>query len=357
MSDAKPLLYHDLAVELAGLLHGENDWVANAANMAALIFHRLPDLNWAGFYFRRGNALVLGPFQGKPACVRIALGAGVCGAAAARGQSVLVDDVDAFPGHIACDPDSRSELVVPLIEGGQVIGVLDLDSALPARFDEADREGCVQLAAVLLASHRRENAVQGGRPADVDPQSGCRLPLPQREALDPEGQRIYDRLADPAGGTLRGLRGPGGIQLHSPELSRRARPLNHYLRNEAGLGGRVRELAILATAREFDSRFEWAAHEPAALAEGISGEIIGTIRHRGVTSGLGEADAIVIDLAREIFAARRVSSATYARALQQFGRRRLVDLVALMGNYASTAAILTAFDMQLDPEPASPAAP
>jgi 4-carboxymuconolactone decarboxylase len=173
--------------------------------------------------------------------------------------------------------------------------------------------------------------------------------LPRRDELDEQGRRIYNRLADPGGGTLRGLRGPGGIQLHSPELARRSRPVNHYLRNEAGLGGRVRELAILATAREHDSAFEWAAHEPAALAEGISPEIIDIIRWRGPTAALAEPDAIVVDLAREVFTARRVAPQTYARALHQFCPRALVDLVALMGNYASTAALLTAFDMQLDP--------
>ena len=156
---------------------------------------------------------------------------------------------------------------------------------------------------------------------------------------------------------MRGLRGPGGIQLHSPELARRSRPVNHYLRHEAGLGGRVRELAILTTARELDSQFEWAAHEPAALAEGISREIIDIIRYRRDTRGLAESDAIVIDLGREIFDQRRVAPHTFSRALQQFGRRELVDLVALMGNYAATAALLTAFDMQLDSAQQAPAAP
>jgi 4-carboxymuconolactone decarboxylase len=186
-------------------------------------------------------------------------------------------------------------------------------------------------------------------PPDVDPASGCRLPLPKREELDAAGRHIFDSLADPKGATLRGLRGPGGILLHSPALSRHTRPLNHYLRHEAGLGGRVRELAILTTARELDSRFEWAAHEPAALAEGVSPEIIEIIRHCSDTSGLDGADAIVIELGREIFGARKVAPATFTRALQQFGRRALVDLVALMGNYAGTAALLIAFDMQLDP--------
>src|SRR5713101_986701 len=141
MTASKSELYRDLAEQLAGLLAGETDLIANAANMAALIYHGLPDLNWAGFYFRKGAELVLGPFQGKPACVRIAIGKGVCGTAASRAATVLVPDVHDFPGHIACDPDSRSELVVPLIEAGAVVAVLDLDSPLPARFDERDREG------------------------------------------------------------------------------------------------------------------------------------------------------------------------------------------------------------------------
>jgi len=155
MTASKPDLYRDLAEQLAALLAGEADRIANAANMAALIYHGLPDLNWAGFYFRRGAELVLGPFQGKPACVRIAIGRGVCGTAAARAATVVVPDVHDFPGHIACDPASRSELVVPLIEDGRVSGMLDLDSPLLARFDEADREGCERLVAVFLDHHRQ----------------------------------------------------------------------------------------------------------------------------------------------------------------------------------------------------------
>ena len=154
MTASKPDLYRDLAAELAALLAGEADRIANAANMAALIYHGLPDLNWAGFYFRRGAELVLGPFQGKPACVRIPVGTGVCGTAAARGTTVLVPDVHDFPGHIACDPDSHSELVVPLLETGEVLGVLDLDSPLPGRFDELDREGCERLVALFVDHHR-----------------------------------------------------------------------------------------------------------------------------------------------------------------------------------------------------------
>ena len=154
MTASKPDLYRELAGQLTALLAGEADRIANAANMAALIYHGLPDLNWAGFYFRRGAELVLGPFQGKPACVRIAIGRGVCGIAAARAATVVVPDVHDFPGHIACDPVSRSELVVPLIEGGRVSGMLDLDSPLLARFDEADREGCERLVALFLDHHR-----------------------------------------------------------------------------------------------------------------------------------------------------------------------------------------------------------
>ncbi|MEV0356404.1 GAF domain-containing protein [Nocardia sp. NPDC050697] len=126
--------------------------MANSANLAALIFHALPDLNWAGFYFTRGGELVVGPFQGKPACVRIAWGRGVCGTAAATGETQVVPDVHAFPGHIACDADSRSEIVIPLRRGGAVIGVLDLDSPKPGRFDEVDRAGLEGLAAVFVAA-------------------------------------------------------------------------------------------------------------------------------------------------------------------------------------------------------------
>ena len=144
--------YACLCRDLGALFAGERNPIANAANMAALLFHSLPDLNWAGFYILRGSELVLGPFQGKPACVRIPVGRGVCGAAVARGASILVPDVHAFPGHIACDSASRSELVVPLRREGQVIGVLDLDSPRLNRFDEADRCGCEALAALFTAA-------------------------------------------------------------------------------------------------------------------------------------------------------------------------------------------------------------
>jgi L-methionine (R)-S-oxide reductase len=146
----KTTLYRDLAAQLKSLIEGEPDRVANAANMAALLYHGLPDLNWAGFYFTQGHELVLGPFQGQPACVRIVWGNGVCGTAASRGKTVLVPDVHEFPGHIACDPVSQSGLVVPLVEDGRVTGVLDLDSPTLARFDDQDRAGCEHLVRVFL---------------------------------------------------------------------------------------------------------------------------------------------------------------------------------------------------------------
>lgn len=146
------VFYPELRSQLVSLLKGEPDAVANAANTASLIYHSLPDVNWVGFYFLRGGDLVLGPFQGQPACVRIPLGKGVCGAAGQRRESILVPDVHAFPGHIACDAASRSELVIPLLKGGALVGVLDLDSPKPSRFDEDDRAGCESLAAIYLES-------------------------------------------------------------------------------------------------------------------------------------------------------------------------------------------------------------
>jgi len=149
----KPTLYAELNDSLRALVAGEPDPVANMANAAALIFHGLPDLNWAGFYRNVDGELVLGPFQGKAACIRIPFGSGVCGAAAATLKVQRVADVHAFPGHIACDAASRSELVVPLVGAdGRLIAVLDLDSPLPSRFDAEDEAGCVVLAQVLTAA-------------------------------------------------------------------------------------------------------------------------------------------------------------------------------------------------------------
>lgn len=143
--------YRDLAAQFAALIAGERDAIANAANLSALIFETVPDLNWAGFYIRHGEQeLVLGPFQGKVACVRIAVGRGVCGSAVAEGRTLMVADVDAFPGHIACDAASRSELVVPLRRDGRITGVLDLDSPTPGRFDDIDRQGFEALVDIYV---------------------------------------------------------------------------------------------------------------------------------------------------------------------------------------------------------------
>lgn len=151
---SKPEQYAQLAAQARAVLQGERDRIANAANLAALIFHAVPGLNWAGFYFFDGTQLVLGPFQGRPACVRIYLDRGVCGAAARSGQVQRVEDVHAVPDHIACDAASRSELVVPLFEAGRLLGVLDLDSPELARFDPEDQAGIVALADIYLESIR-----------------------------------------------------------------------------------------------------------------------------------------------------------------------------------------------------------
>ena len=149
----KPSFYRELLTQAEGLLHGERDAIANAANIAALIYDAVPDLNWAGFYFLKSpQELVLGPFQGKVACVRIPVGKGVCGSAVAEKRSQLVPDVHAFPGHIACDAASRSEVVVPLLGNGAILGVLDLDSPLPGRFTPEDQAGFEALAALYVAA-------------------------------------------------------------------------------------------------------------------------------------------------------------------------------------------------------------
>jgi GAF domain-containing protein len=150
----KNALYADLIAAAAALTEGEDDAIANMANLSALIWQYLPDLNWAGFYRLIGKELVLGPFQGKAACIRIPIGKGVCGAAAASRESQCVEDVHAFPGHIACDADSRSELVVPVLDGARLVGVLDLDSPVPARFDSHDVEGIERLIAAVASRLR-----------------------------------------------------------------------------------------------------------------------------------------------------------------------------------------------------------
>jgi len=152
MATSKQELYDQLASQLSSLLAGERDLIANAANCSSLVFHALPDLNWAGFYFAKDGELVLGPFQGKPACVRIRIGQGVCGAGASKCETIIVPNVHEFPGHIACDSASNSEIVVPLMKGERLIGVLDLDSPVPSRFDQDDAAGLESLVSILLSS-------------------------------------------------------------------------------------------------------------------------------------------------------------------------------------------------------------
>ena len=152
MSTDKNALYHELLLQARGLVDGIDDPIANAANIAALLWHGLPDLNWSGFYLAKGDELVLGPFQGKPACVRIPFGKGVCGTAAATRQTQIVANVHDFPGHIACDSASNSEIVIPLVRDGVVLGVLDLDSPSFGRFDAEDAAGLEAIAAVWVNS-------------------------------------------------------------------------------------------------------------------------------------------------------------------------------------------------------------
>jgi GAF domain-containing protein len=149
---SKTELYAQLEAQIFSLLKDEQDLIANAANFAAVLYHALPDLNWAGFYFKQGEDLVLGPFQGQPACVRIPMGKGVCGTAAQQRQTLLVDDVHDFPGHIACDSASNSEIVVPLVSGKELLGVLDLDSPTLRRFDDEDARGLNALVNIFLES-------------------------------------------------------------------------------------------------------------------------------------------------------------------------------------------------------------
>ena len=150
-NNSKPKLYASLVVQLLSLLKGEHDFIANAANFSALLFNSLPNVNWAGFYFLRDDELVLGPFQGNPACVRIPLGKGVCGVAAQQCETIIVPNVHEFPGHIACDVASNSEIVVPLFDGERLLGVLDLDSPTIGRFDDQDAEGLNELVTVFVA--------------------------------------------------------------------------------------------------------------------------------------------------------------------------------------------------------------
>ena len=183
-------------------------------------------------------------------------------------------------------------------------------------------------------------------PSDIDPKSGFRLPLPNREDMDEAGKTAYDRGTKP-GATIAGLQGPAGIQLFSPKTAAHMTAINRYLRFEAGFTPHVREVAILTTAREMDSQFEWVAHEPEALKEGVPQTVIDIIKYRRSTVGIDEIDALIIELGRQLWRDHKLSSETFAKAKAIFGPNKLIDLVMLMGNYAGTAALLTAVDMQL----------
>ena len=194
-------------------------------------------------------------------------------------------------------------------------------------------------------------------PNDVYAETGFRLPLPNRKELDDYGKKVYDKLSHPERPLVAGLRGPTGIRLHSPKLAEITYALGQYLRYETGFSRKIRELAILVTARELDSQFEWAAHKPVAIKEGLSEDIIDVVKYRKPTAGLPEAEGILIEFGRQMFGPKKVNSETFADALKIFGPKELVNLVSLMGYYASTAALLTAFDMQLDENQEAPLTP
>ena len=187
-------------------------------------------------------------------------------------------------------------------------------------------------------------------PKDVHPDSLSRLTLLKREELDAQGRKLYDQAVSPDSRTLVGLRGPSGIWLHSPVLAEFLRAANQYLRFETALDRRLTELAILVTARELDNQFEWTAHEPAALREGLDPKIVDVVKRRKPVSRLGKREALIIDFGRELFRKRKLRSQTFARGVELFGQRGVLELAALMGNYAMTAVILDTVDQQLHPD-------
>jgi 4-carboxymuconolactone decarboxylase len=213
--------------------------------------------------------------------------------------------------------------------------------------------GLVLLAGVVLSGII---CGQASLPKDVYPDSRFRLPLPKRTDLDDYGKKVFDELADPGRRSLVGLQGPSGIRLYSPRVAKPMSDVNTYLRTGTGLDGRLTEIAIMVTARAMDNQFEWTAHEIAGLKAGVEPAIIDLIKHRKPVAGLGEKETVIICFGRELFDRKKVSSATFAEALRLFGQRGLVDLTSLMGHYAATSAILTAFDMQL-PEGQKPLLP
>jgi 4-carboxymuconolactone decarboxylase len=186
-------------------------------------------------------------------------------------------------------------------------------------------------------------------PPDVYEESWCRLPLVDPERLAPGPRLVYDDHADPSGWAHAGLRGPGGVRLHSPRLAELWHAVGRYLRDETGLTKRVREVAILVTAREHDSRFEWQQHERVAAKVGVPEETIEAIKRRSSLDGLDDTDALVIRLGRQVFGQREVSAEVFEAAIEKFGPQQLIDLVSIMGTYAATAAMLTLVDIRLPP--------
>ncbi len=207
------------------------------------------------------------------------------------------------------------------------------------------------IASAQVSSATAEVAAQAANPKpDVNQDSGFRLPLLKREDIDDYGKKVYDQMFGPGGRLLAGLRGPSGIRLYSPKVAELEYTLNQYLRYQSGLSGPIRELAILVTAREMDNQFEWTAHEPQGLKDGLPQAMIDIVKYRRGVEGLPETEAVIIQLGRQIFGKKKVDSDIFARALKIFGPRQLVEIVTLMGYYSSTAALLTAFDMQLAPD-------
>jgi len=210
---------------------------------------------------------------------------------------------------------------------------------------------CAALAGCAAGGPQRDETPGGpamtALPKDIHPESRSRLPLPKREALDEQGKRVYDSVLDPKRPTLAGFQGPAGIWLHSPRVGEPFREMNRILRNEVPLEPRLRELAILVTAREFDSQFEWTAHEPVALKEGLDPGILDAVKFRKAVSGAPEKEAAIIAFGRELFRDRKVRSETYAEMVRVFGQTAVVNITALMANYAFTAVMLAAFDQQL----------
>ena len=187
-------------------------------------------------------------------------------------------------------------------------------------------------------------------PKDVDPESLSRFPLLTRADMDAQGQMLYDAVVSPRSRTLVGLRGPGGIWLHSPRLAEHLRAANQYLRYETALDRRLTELAILVTARELDHQFEWTAHEPAARREGLEPQIIDLVKHRKPIARLGKKEALIVRFGRELFREKKLRARTFAQAVKLFGRQGVLNLAALMGTYAMTAIILNMANQQLHPD-------